>query len=288
MKIAKIFVCIFCVFFFTKPVEAAFWDFFFSSEVKPEPKTIKVLIVHDKPGVVLEVRGKYALYDPNPNRVTHKPKHIASRFLGKRKFIQAVSDGIRWGEVFPGIFQLMILPEEKEMTTVVDGISYRGTVYVYHIQETGTLSIVNEVLLDDYLNSVLSHKYTEKLSEEAAAAVAIAARTNALYYAENPKSPFWSVDANDVGYVGQSIVRETNPIVLAIENTKQMVMSLSKNSESRLPFPAEWLNLHAEPNVHGKVAKISLQEVEKLADKGDHAAEILKKAYPQASIQLVD
>lgn len=278
--IAKILMFIAAIMPFTGHLEAAFWDVFFSNEVKPEPKTIKVLIVHDKPGVVLEVKGKYALYDP------YKNKHISTRFLGKRKFIQAVSDGIRWGEEFPGIYQLLIIPDEKIMTTVVDGTEYRGSIYVYDV--AGNISIVNEIELDDYLNSTLSTQYPGPLSEEAAAAIAIAARTNALYFAENPKSPLWSVDANFVGYHGQSVVKQSSPIVQAIAATKQMVMSEPKNNIGNTPFPAEWVLSAGQSKAEVKLALIPLQEVDNLAEKGSHAAEILKKAFPGTSIQLTD
>jgi len=286
--IAKVLMFLLALMPFTGYVHAGFWDYFFANEALPEPKRIKVLIVHDKPGVVLEVKGKYALYDPNITRKS-KYKHISSRFLGKRKFIQAVSDGIRWGEEFPGIFQLLIVPEEESTKTVVDGVSYKGSLYVYNIAETGSISIVNELLLDDYLDSVLSNHYQEGLSEEAAAAIAIAARTNALYYAENPKSPFWSVDATEVGYVGNSIVRTTNPIVEAVLATKQMVMS-KNNDAQNVPtsFPAAFALLPGQSKSDAKLALISLKEVENLAQKGDHAAEILKRAFPGTSIQLTD
>lgn len=285
--IARVFVLMLALMPFSGYLEAGFWDMFFTSEVPQEPKKIKVLIVQDKPGVVLEVKGKYTLYDPNRVK-QNKYKHISTRFLGKRKFIQAVSDGIRWGEEFPGVFQLLIVPEEETTKTVVDGVSYKGSLYVYNIAETGTISIVNEVLLDDYLNSVLSAKYQTPMSEEALNAIAIAARTNALYYALNPRSAYWSVDASEVGYVGDSDVRASNPVVQAVEATKQMVMSQAKSKENQTAFPAEWALLTGQSKSHVKLAQISLQEAESLAVKGDHAAEILKKAFPGTSIQLTD
>lgn len=272
---------------FAGSLQAGFWDYFFPKEEVVVPKTIKVLIVHDKPGVVLEVKGKYSLYDPNIQKRSGY-KHISSRFLGKRKFIQSVADGIRWGEEFPGVFQLLIVPEEETTKTVVDGISYKGSLYVYNIAETGTISIVNEVLLDDYLDSVLSNQFNkERLSEEAAAAVAIVARTNALYFALNPKSAFWSVDGTEVGYLGNSNIKFASPVVQAIEATRKMVMSQASN-EGTKPFPAEWAQLLDQTKKDAKLAAITLQDAERLAQKGDHAAEILKKAFPGTSIQLTD
>lgn len=278
---AKVLMFIVALMPFSGNLQAGFWDMFFPAE-PPEPKTIKVLIVNDKPGVVLEVKGKYALYDPNKNN-----KHISTRFLGKRKFIQAVSDGIRWGEEFPGVYQLLIVPDEKTMTTVVDGVDYKGSIYIYDI--AGNISIVNEIELDDYLDSVLSNQYNASFSEEALAAIAIAARTNALYYAENPKSPFWSVDASLVGYHGYSAINNSNPIIQAIEATKKMVMSShAKNKEGNAPFPAEWILSAGQSKADAKLALISLQEAESLSQKGSHAAEILRKAFPGTSIQLTD
>jgi len=264
----------------TGNIDASIWDYFFSSEVAPDPKTIKVLIVDDKPSAMLEVRGKYSLYDP------HKKKHISARFLGKRKPVQAASEGVRWGEEFPGIHQLLIAPEEDTTTIVIDGIHYRGIIYVYAID--GKVSIVNEVVLDDYLNSVLSVKYPGTLPEEMSAAIAIAERTNALFCATKSKSPYWSVDAHHVNYYGEASVKTTSSIVRAINATRQMVMSVSKKAEGLNPFPAGWMASSAENKSEIKLAQISLIDAENLAKNGKDAAEILKKAFPGTSLQLTE
>src|SRR5437763_277312 len=80
---------------------------YFSKKTHSTPPKIRVLVIHDKPGVILEVKGKYKIYDP------HSLEHLTTRFVGKRKFIQAVHDGLKWGEEFPGLHQLMIVPDEK-------------------------------------------------------------------------------------------------------------------------------------------------------------------------------
>lgn len=261
-------------------VDAGILDYFFPGEATPDPKTIKVLIVDDKPSAILEVRGKYSLYDPNKN------KHITTRFLGKRKAVQAVEEGVRWGEEFPGIHQLLITPEEDDMTISINNVNYRGFIYIYAID--GKISIVNEVPLDDYLNSVLSLKYPGTLPEEMSAAVAIAERTTALFFAEKARSPFWSVDANIVNYFGESAVKPSSSIVSAINSTTRMVMSLSKSRENLNPFPTNWLIGSNGPTTDVKLAQISFNDAENLAKNGKDAAEILKKAFPGTSIQLTD
>lgn len=53
------------------------------------PPNIRVLIAHDMEQVHLEVKGPYSLYDPYTNN------HISSRFVGKGRVIQPMSDGLK-------------------------------------------------------------------------------------------------------------------------------------------------------------------------------------------------
>lgn len=239
------------------------------SQEQRAPETIKILIVHDKPGVVLEVKGKYKLYDP------HKDAFIATRFIGKRKFIQAMNDSIRWGEEFPGLHQLKIVPDDAATTTLVDGIEYKGNLYVYDIG--GTISIVNEIPLDDYLRISLNSTYNTPLPEEAAAALAIAARGNAWYLATNPKSDFFSIEASKIGYKGYAAGETKHGMDLAIAETKDMI--LTKDSQ---PFPNEF---GKAPSATSSL--LSLDEIAARAQKGEHAAEILNKAFPGSKVSLI-
>ena len=232
--------------------------------------------MHDQPGIVLEVKGKYQLFDPNTN------SYLSTRFIGKRKFAQAAHDGIKWGEEFPGLHQMKIVPEEERATVSVDGVEYPGDVYVYDIG--GTVSVVNEVPIEDYLKSVLNAQFeNDGLPKEAIAAIAIAARTNAAYQAQNPKNTYWSVEASKVGYEGKEVAERSNAINQAIDETRGMVM---KNGGSL--FPAEWGSTtggkpHREKAVF---SHITLFDVEEMAKKGDKADKILSKAFPNSVIQI--
>lgn len=252
---------------------------FFKKPMPAKPPTIKVLIVHDKTGVVLEVKGKYKIFDP------HTGDHIGSRFKGKRKFIQAVQDGIKWGEEFPGIHQILIVPDEAGVTTIVDGIEYHGPVYVYDIG--GTISIVNQIYIEDYLSSILAQRFPESLDRETLAAAAIAARTSAYYSAENPKSPYWSIDAQQSGYQGFAAINFSSPIEQAIKDTRFMIMSSYPINGSEItPFIAMWKE---DGRYSGAevVSKISLAEADQIAKNGEHAAQILAKAFPGVKIELM-
>jgi len=251
---------------------------YFRKSAPATPPTIKVLIVHDRPGVVVEVKGKYKIYDP------HSGSHISTRYVGKRKFIQAVRDGIKWGEEFPGVHQLLIVPDEKETTSVVDGIEYKGLIYVYDIG--GAISVVNQIPIEEYLSSILIAQYRQPLPEELLNAIAIAARTAAYYRSDSPKSEYWSVDGRQVGYYGYAAARQTNAMEKAIRDTRYMVMSHAAPNEDRIrPFSAEWKQ--PSQNKGMEFSQISLQEAENMADNGAHAAQILARAFPGVKIELI-
>lgn len=257
------------------PVEN--WFSYFWQNGKKAVNPIKILIVHDQPGAVLEVDGKYQIFDP------HTDSLLSTRFIGKRKFVQALRDSLKWGEEFPGIHQIKIVPDEKKTMTMVDGVNYKGNIYIYDIG--GTISIVNEVDIEDYLKSILSAQFDSHLPEEELAAIAIAARTNAYYQAQNPKNTYWAVDASKVGYEGNSKVQDLSPILKAIHSTKHMVLE----KEGKL-FPAEWGSSTGGKNSREKVdfSRISLFEAEELAKKGEHAAQILSKAFPGSYVKLIN
>lgn len=257
-------------------LSAAVWD---DRRASSTPPQINVLIVHDQVGVVLEVKGRYKIYDPNTN------KHLTTRFSGKRKFIQAVRDGIKWGEEFPGIYQLVIVPDEASTTTIVDGIEYKGPIYVYDIG--GTISVVNRVSIEDYLSQILSHRYKQEQSQEVLAALVITARTAAYYRVANPKNQFWSVDAKQVGYQGIPLINPTSPIEQAIKATRYMIMSKSSDRQV-LAFLAEWLEPGETPqSAQAVVSQISTADANTLAQKGENAAQILSKAFPGTKIELI-
>jgi stage II sporulation protein D len=271
----------------TAPMQAGWFDDFvsyFQKSALPKPPKIKVLVVHDQVGVLVEVKGMYKIYDP------HTGSHIGTRYVGKRKFIQAVQDGIKWGEEFPGVHQLLIVPDELHTTTIVDGIEYKGLIYVYDIG--GTISIVNEVPIENFLASTLPLRYQQVTEKEALAALAIAGRTAAYYRTEKPKSPFWSVDGRQVGYQGIAAIQASSPMLEAIKATRYMVMSSpgtksGTKSDGTYPFLAVWQGDQAIPSGTNVASKITLLEAQELSRQGDDAAQILAQAFPSTKIELI-
>lgn len=242
-----------------------------SKPVETAAPSIKVLVAHDLPGVVLEVKGKYKMFDPNKN------SFISTRYAGKRKFIQPLSDGLKWGEEFPGVYQIMIVPDDAKTTILVDGVEYSGNVSVYDIG--GAISVVNEVPLEDYVKSVASYKYERKLPQELANAAVIALRTEAWYQEQNNLQKFWSVQADKTEYHGSASAQD-NRFAKAIKDTRNMILTKQGKTLS-----IDWFS--SNPSPQAESSEISFAEAEQLANSGDHAAEILRKAYPQGTIFLI-
>lgn len=267
---------------FSSPVQAGVWDNitgYFKGNTQPEPPTIRVLVLHDVEGARLEVRGKYSLFDPYTN------SHVSTRFAGKSRYIQALSDGLKWGEAFPGLYQIKIKPETDMTTTFVNGYEYDGLIYIYDIG--GTISIVNQVPVEDYVRSVLVSYQHLHLEPETLAALAIGARTNAYFQAVNPKNTYWAVDAEQVGYQGRVVASAA--IENAVKLSRHMIMSRTGVYEGvATPFAAQFNDSSdAIASKDMMISKISLEEANAMAQRGEHAAQILAKAFPGTTIMLL-
>lgn len=242
---------------------------FSSKQSETTQRTMKVLVAHSVPGVVLEVKGKYKIFDPNKN------SYISTRFIGKRNYMEVQPEGLKWGEEFPGVYQIRIVPDDKKTTTVVDGIEYTGNLSVYDIG--GKISIVNEVPLEEYVKSVASYNYHQKLPQELANAVAIAIRSDAWVQHQNAHQKYWDVQGDKVGYKGSAA--SDNRFAKAVKDTRNMI--LTKQGK---PFSIDWA---FSKNPQSETSEISLAEAEQLANNGDHAVQILQKAYPQSALFLM-
>lgn len=250
-------------------------------EPPPPAPVMKILLVNDHNGVVLEVKGKYKVYDARNMQL------IGTRYLGKRKYLQGIHGGILWGEEFPGIHQIAIVPDDARTTINVDGVEYSGSIFAYDLG--GTVSVVNHLDVERYLDSILPAEYEAPLPEELLNAIAIAARTNAYYQAQNSRSPYWDVEATKVGYHGAVLSKRASEITRAVRDTQFMVLNrVGKDGSDAAPFPANWRPLGSGPIVaKGEYSKITVQDASRLAESGLNAAQILEKAFPNSKIELM-
>lgn len=215
----------------------AFAGLFSPNVETPEtkPATIKVLLKKHSEGALIEAKGPYLVFNPFDN------KKLSSGWSGKRFYLHAHDQGIKWGEDFPGIYQLRLVPKNPNTTFLVDGMQVQGCLEVYHID--GAVHIVNEVDVENYLKSVLTtHLSQEHLHPDVLDALAIAMRTDAYYHAMRSSDAFWQVNASDVGYTGCGLILQNLGIDRAVDATRYLVMSYEGH-----PFPTAWT-----PNCAGK------------------------------------
>lgn len=266
------------------PLQAGLWDnvssYFKKSQQNHSP-SIRVLIAMDRPSIEVEVDGPFKGYDPRTGEVILLSK------IGKKNKMQVMDGGLKWGEEFPGVHQILLVPSDHQTKITLDGVVYPGAIYFYDVERK--LSAVNKISLEDYLASVLIPAQKGDLPEEFLAALAITARTNAYYLAENPKNPYWAVDGEQVGYHG-TVNPERSPTVnQAIRDTRHMVLSKTGAYEGVVtPLLGYWKKTGQEQKKRhsGVPSKITIQEAETLAETGSNAAQILLKAFPNTSIQL--
>jgi hypothetical protein len=243
------------------------------------PKTVKVLIAHNIKGAVIGVDGKYKIFDPNTKSV------LTTRTVGKTKYMEAMPDGLKWAEEFPGTFQLQLIPVKTSGVLTVNGVEYKGTIYVYNIEEK--ISIVNETTVEDYVAVLLSANVNTPMEEETMNALAIAARTHALYQAAHPRNHYWTVDGTQVGFKGYDVVKKEGSVTKAIVETHNLSLTLGQGDPAH--FPAEWSNVvggtkEREPAVF---SRITVNQADTLAKQGLTAPDILSRAFPGARLQSI-
>ena len=194
---------------------------------KMKPATMKILIADRAEGAILEVKGRYDIFNPE-NELP-----ITSSIMGKRAAIFAEQAGLKWGEVIPGIQQMRIVPSDAQSSVLVNGIEYRGCIEIYNIQ--GVLSIVNEVDIENFLKSTLSVEAPNVSDPKVLDALAIVARTNAYYLASRNYHKQWQLKGDECNYLGYGVTLQHLGIDRAIENTKHMILTYKSQ-----PFAATW------------------------------------------------
>lgn len=247
-------------------------------ETQPKAPTIKVLVGKDVEGAMLEVKGKYNIYDP------FKDSRLGTRFFGKSNYIQPVTEGLKWGEVFPGVFQIVVVPDDAETTVVVNGIEYRGTLFVY--QTGDRLQLVNEVPVEDYVHSILAVQCDKPASQEVLAAMAIALRTDACYEVLSDRDAAWHVDAERVGYTGFAITKRDNFLKDIMTSTRHLVLSRTRSYEGEL-VPIQTACLDKEYGRNHSPTGWDITKAQMLASKGQNAAKILHEMYPEAWVEML-
>jgi len=266
----------------SKELNAGIWDQIKSAFIKPEkpkPPFIKVLIAHDVESAQIEVKGRHVIFDP------FTKERLTTHYSGKKGIIKALPTGIKWGEEFPRTYQVQIVSEMKGGSIFVDGVEYKGSIFIYAI-DSEKISVVNQVDVEDYLTSTLSGAVDKIYSNETLAALAIAARTQAYFQSASSSNSFWQVIADQVGYKGLNVSNQAPEVKDAIRFTKYMILSQTGIYEGVItPFPVQLFFGETIAN-RGRVKGFSVEEAESLSRRGENASRILSQIFPNTTIEL--
>ena len=143
--------------------------------------TVRVLLAEGRPAVTVASAGPLTLTDVSGRRILAQRVSGAFRLTPQRGAV-AVRET---GRVASG---LIAWPADGAVLTL-DGQPFRGQLYVQALN--GGLVVINVVELEDYLQGVLKDEIPPGWPGEAAKAVAVAARTYAVYQRfQNPDALF--------------------------------------------------------------------------------------------------
>ena len=196
-----------------------------------KPENIHVLLEKDVTEAFLEVCGPYYIFNP------YDGSKISSGILGKRFIVRPTSLGLKWGQEFPGIHQMIVIPRSSDTSILLNGIQYKGAIGIYKVNEY--INLINQIDVESYLKSILSTQFPYPLESEAMAALAIAARTTSYYQIYKNNDSFWHVDGKIIGYQGSALVIPDSSTSHAIDATKNLIL-LNQKDEHNTPFIATW------------------------------------------------
>lgn len=140
---------------------------------QPNAELIRVAISRDQPEVELEVDGRFQMSE----LATHSALDQGNRL--KPVMVRAVPEGLVLGEKSLPLPGVRIEPQ-RGATVRLNGSQFHGTLEI-HRQKDQTLLVVNHLPLEAYLRGVLSKEAPDYWPSEALKAIAIAARTYAVY-----------------------------------------------------------------------------------------------------------
>ena len=136
-------------------------------------ESIRVAIAQDVPEVDLKIKGQFTVKALGSN----EPIHTGNRL--DQVAVKATEGGILLGDQTLAARAVRIEPQ-RDADINVNGRHLRGTIEIMRKPDS-TLQVVNHVPLEDYLRGVVSREAPDYWPSEALKAIAIAARSYAVY-----------------------------------------------------------------------------------------------------------
>jgi stage II sporulation protein D len=140
---------------------------------QPNPEYIRVAVVKSEPEVSLQIFGRFAILGRQSGKLIQEGRRLPATP------VRAVARGIAFG---PDILPVtgVRIASSSDAAISLNGRRLRGNLEIMK-QKDGTLLVINHIILEDYLRGVLSKEAPDYWPPEALKAIAIAARTYAIY-----------------------------------------------------------------------------------------------------------
>ena len=188
-----------------------------SSAAQPGVEWIRVAVVREDPQIELQVYGRFTV------RALHTGEELQQGRRLSRTAVRALPQGLAIGEQVLPYFGVRVEPA-SDASLSINGRRLRGVVEIVR-QNNLKLLVVNHVALEDYLRGVLSREAPDYWPMEALKAIAIAARTYALYQRLTKSVELYDVtgDVMSQDYGGKSA--EKSATTRAVKATSGWVMT---------------------------------------------------------------
>jgi stage II sporulation protein D len=254
---------------------------------------VRVLVGRQLKDALVEVRGGYRVIDPADGAP------LSSGTSGKCFVCYPQPQGLRWGQEYPGVFQVFIEPTSRGGYVMVNGIQYHGAVAIYQVEKR--LAVVNYCPLEDYVKSALATQLRESMAPEAMNAMAIAARSDAWASASLRPTAFFDLDSEEVCYAGHGVTQRDNGVDLAVDSTRGLVL-VTPTADGYRPVAARWMadnDAAALAALSGQSASatdspaaapqkgVSWAMADQMARRGADARRILTSLFGPVEIQLI-
>jgi stage II sporulation protein D len=196
----------------------------------PEP-VVRVKLLGPALYIPLSIDGPFTVYSFHGKAVLQCPSLAYSE-------VKVIGDTLVLGSRRVTIDDFCDLVPERNGSVALEYRYYRGSLRLHRTAD-GQLVAVNHVRIEDYLKGVLRGELPNNFSAEAYKALAVAARTYALferYSAAGQKKWDLAADEKSQMYLGRAA--ETGKAVEAAQATRGVVLTANMGSRGWKIFPA--------------------------------------------------
>lgn len=179
-------------------------------------KTLRVALFYEKPEVKMSIPAPYEIESLPANESLEEGPSLPS------VSIRSAPEGIRVGKTLYRVPGVRIRSKAQEVG--VDGQKYRSAVQVLK-NPAGSLTVVNEIDVEDYLKGVLPVEVDPTWPAEALKAQAVVSRTYAIFKnIENKDFPFTlSADVGSQVYKGKDVEHASSS--QAVDETRGEILA---------------------------------------------------------------